>query len=63
MNKRTVEGYLRKIAYIFADVGDDDSHLYSLGKFEFRLSRKMHAYAQPDPPLGRVCPVPIALLN
>ena len=50
VKKRTLEGYLRNVAQIFAGVGADDPHLENLGKIYFHLYRQLCAYARAEPP-------------
>ena len=59
----TVEGYLYNVEHMFYCMGSYDPRLDDLGKTEFCLSQKLHAYAWDDPPPHHIRPIPIFFLH
>ena len=63
IKKRLVEQYLRSTRQIFTAVGARDLHHKKLSQIDFWLGRKLATYAKQDPPLTRVRPIPVSVLQ
>ena len=58
-----MEEYLCSIKQIFAVVGTNDPRHNTLGKLNFWLGQQLDTYAKRNPPLTRVCPIPVSDLQ